>query len=234
MIPLKDDNPASRFPVVTVGFVIANVFVFGYMTILGPVEAGTLVHRFSVVPARMFGDGAAAWMSAVYTPASSMFIHGGLLHIAGNMLFLWIFGDNVEDRFGHLGFLAFYLGCGVFAALAHAAAHPESTLPMAGASGAVSGVLGAYILMYPRARVWTLVFLIVFWRVVRIPAVVVIGLWILLQLVNAAAEFGRDGGGVAWFAHIGGFFAGVLLAWLFGRGVRRSGRGKGRASWRMT
>jgi len=234
MIPLKDENPTSTRPVVTVGIIAVNVFVYGYTVMLGPGPGEGLVYSLSMVPARFFGPGGASWLPAIYTPVSSMFLHGGLLHLAGNMIFLWVFGDNVEDRLGHLAFLAFYLACGVAAAFAHAAANPGSTLPMVGASGAISGVLGAYILMFPRARVWTFVFLFVIWQVIRIPAAVVIGVWIVLQLLFGITELGRQSGGVAWFAHIGGFFAGAALAWILGRAGVRAGRGTKRASWRMT
>jgi membrane associated rhomboid family serine protease len=224
MIPLKDENPTSTVPYVTVCLVVLNVFVFGYMMVMGQPDVETLVYRFSVTPARLLGAGtggwADTWYSTIYTPVTSMFMHAGLLHIAGNMLFLWVFGDNVEDRLGHLGFLGFYLACGLAAVLGHVAFNAGSEVPMVGASGAVSGVLGAYMLMFPRAKVWTFVFLFVFWQFIRVPAVLVIGLWIILQFINGIAELGRQEGGVAWFAHIGGFIAGISLVLVSGRRKR--------------
>jgi membrane associated rhomboid family serine protease len=142
---------------------------------------------------------------------TSMFVHGGLFHVAGNMLYLWIFGNNVEDAMGRARFVLFYLLSGLGAAFSQVLAGPNSTIPMVGASGAVSGVLGAYLLLYPHARVLTLIILGWFWRVVEIPALVVLGFWIVVQVVNGLWTFSFQGGGVAWFAHIGGFAAGMLL-----------------------
>lgn len=150
--------------------------------------------------------------SPLLTLFTSMFLHGGLFHVAGNMLYLWIFGDNVEDTLGHSRFLVLYLACGVAAVVAQTAVHPASAIPIVGASGAVAGVLGAYLLLFPHAGVWTLLILGFFIRVVRIPAVIVLGLWMAVQLLNGAARCGRpESGGVAWFAHVGGFLAGLSL-----------------------
>jgi membrane associated rhomboid family serine protease len=140
-----------------------------------------------------------------------MFLHGGFAHLLGNMVFLWIFGNNVEDATGHLRFVLFYLTCGVAAALSHVAAQPGSTVPMVGASGAISGVLGAYFLLYPHARIVTLVFLGFFAQTVQIPAFFFLGFWFLMQFLSGAVSIGSRGGGVAWFAHIGGFIAGLVL-----------------------
>jgi membrane associated rhomboid family serine protease len=145
------------------------------------------------------------------TVLTSMFLHAGFAHLLGNMVFLWIFGNNVEDATGHPRFLLFYLACGVAAALSHILTRPGSTVPMVGASGAISGVLGAYFLLYPHARIVTLVLLGFFAQTVRIPAFFFLGLWFLMQLFPAFLSVGGDGGGVAWFAHIGGFVAGMLL-----------------------
>ena len=140
-----------------------------------------------------------------------MFLHGGFLHIAGNMLYLLIFGDNIEDTLGHVRFFFFYLFSGVVAAYGYAFMDPRSTIPMIGASGAISGVLGAYLLLFPRAKVHTLIFIGIFWQIVAIPAVIVIGFWIVIQVVNALFSSGAlQHGGVAWFAHVGGFLAGLL------------------------
>jgi membrane associated rhomboid family serine protease len=166
---------------------------------------------------------------------TSMFLHGGLFHVAGNMLYLWIFGNNVEDTLGHARFVVFYLASGVGAALGQTAFGPESTVPMIGASGAVSGVLGAYLLLFPRANVLTLIVLGFFIRLVRIPAVIVLGLWFAVQFLNglvtwsASASGGAAGGGVAWFAHIGGFLVGMAL--LYALHPRRPATGGARRSW---
>jgi membrane associated rhomboid family serine protease len=171
-----------------------------------------------MIPARLFGDAELpAGISAVSPSATlftSMFMHGGLLHLGGNMLFLWIFGDNVEDSMGHVRFLVFYLVCGVAAALAQAWIDPTSTIPVVGASGAISGVLGAYILLHPRATVRTLVILGFFVTVIHIPAMIVLGLWFAMQFFSAFATPVGDGG-VAFWAHVGGFIAGVVLVSFF-------------------
>ena len=214
MIPLKDDNPTQTVPYVTYGIIGINVFLYLYLVFMGPVQGQRFVLHYSVIPAALFG-GEYVVRGVAVTPyfslLSSMFLHGGLLHIAGNMLFLWIFGDNIEDFLGHLKYLLFYLACGVLAAYSHALLNPDSTLPMLGASGAISGVLGAYILLYPRAGVWTFFFFLFFWQVLKVPAVFIIGLWIVIQVINGMLEPAHGGGGVAWFAHVGGFLAGMLL-----------------------
>jgi membrane associated rhomboid family serine protease len=226
MIPLKDDNPTRTFPYVTYGIIGVNVVVFVYMLFMGPGRGERFVLQYSLIPATLVG-GESRVVSGVATSGwfslfSSMFLHGGFLHIAGNMLFLWIFGDNIEDYLGHAKYLFFYLACGVLAALSHAFLNPDSTLPMLGASGAISGVLGAYIILYPRAGVWTFFFFLFFWQVIKVPAVLIIGLWIFIQVVNGLLEPGQQGGGVAWFAHVGGFVAGMLFI-LIARPFRRYG-----------
>jgi membrane associated rhomboid family serine protease len=172
--------------------------------------------EFGAVPCRITGycppDDFPAPVVTIFT---SMFLHGGLFHIAGNMLYLWIFGDNVEDALGHFRFLAFYLLSGVGAALAQAFIHPESRIPMVGASGAISGVLGAYLFLFPHASVLTLITFGFFIRFVHVPAVIVLGFWIVVQILSSLINVGRgDEGGVAWFAHIGGFVAGIALLFL--------------------
>jgi rhomboid family protein len=168
--------------------------------------------EFGLVPCRLTGvcPTASDLPSPVFTIFTSMFLHGGLFHIAGNMLYLWIFGNNVEDTLGHGRYLCFYLGSGVAAAAAQTLVGPGSHVPMIGASGAISGVLGAYIVLFPHANVLTLVVFGFFWRLVRIPALLVLGLWMVVQVLNGLGSLGA-GGGVAWFAHIGGFFAGMAL-----------------------
>jgi membrane associated rhomboid family serine protease len=236
MIPLKDDVPSRTVPIVTVLLVAANVAAFMYQVSLevgdhalvqrgGASSAGAFVHEFGVVPCRLTGACEWDFPSPVVTIFTSMFLHGGLLHIAGNMLYLWIFGDNVEDSLGHGRFLLFYALCGVAAAASQTVAAPTSPVPMIGASGAVSGVLGAYLLLFPYARIRTLIVFGFFIRVVRVPAMIVLGFWIVMQVGNAflSATLGApEGGGIAWFAHIGGFAAGV--AFLFVMRPRRKRR----------
>ncbi len=229
MIPLKDDIPSRTAPIVTVLLIALNALAFLYQFSLtvggagGARAAQEFIFEFGLIPCRLTGLCAeeAGLPSPLLTIFTSMFVHGGLFHIAGNMLYLWIFGDNVEDTLGHARFLVFYLACGVAAALTHTVAGAASAVPMVGASGAVSGVLGAYLLLFPHANVLTLLIFGLFIRVVRIPALIVLGFWIVVQLINGfltvsvAAVWGDEaGGGVAWFAHIGGFLAGILLLYL--------------------
>jgi len=215
----------------TIGLIIANVLVFVYQFSLelgGPegARAGeSFIREFGLVPCRLTGGCASSadLPAPILTMFTSMFMHGGLFHVGGNMLYLGIFGNNVEDTLGHLRFLFFYLASGVAAALAQVAVGPSSDVPMVGASGAVSGVLGAYLLLFPHAYVTTLIILGFFFRIVRIPAVIVLGFWIVLQVLNGLGSFGASGG-VAFFAHIGGFVAGMgLLLLLKPRGRARFG-----------
>ena len=218
MIPLRDINPTERFAIVTFVLIVLNIAVFVYELTLGSMSNEVFVESFAIVPARLFASGPAAVGSvpAVATLLTSMFLHGGFLHVAGNMLYLWIFGNNVEDSMGRGRFILFYTLCGCIAAYAHAFANRYSTTPMIGASGAVSGVLGAYLLLYPRARVITLVFFGFFVRTVEIPAMYVLGFWFVHQFVSALFSSGASGG-VAWYAHVAGFVTGMLLIGLFKR-----------------
>ncbi|MBI2524950.1 MAG: rhomboid family intramembrane serine protease [Candidatus Rokubacteria bacterium] len=227
MLPLKDDIPTRSIPVVTVGLIAMNVLAFMYQFSLGGEGPGgsgraaqEFVLEFGLIPCRLTGHcrEALGLPSPVLTIFTSMFLHGGLFHVGGNMLYLWIFGNNVEDTLGHGRFLVFYALSGVAAALAQTVTAPASTVPMIGASGAVSGVLGAYLLLFPHANVLTLIMFGFFIRLVRIPALIVLGFWIVVQFLNgfltvgiAAARGQGGGGGVAWFAHIGGFLAGMGL-----------------------
>ena len=226
MIPLKDDIPARTTPFVTVLLIALNVVVFLYQASLGLDQesraAEAFVFEFGVIPCRLSGACAVPldFPSPIATVFTSMFMHGGVLHIGGNMLYLWIFGNNVEDTLGHGRFLLFYVLSGAAAALGQTAVNPDSAIPMIGASGAVSGVLGAYLLLFPYATILTLFMFGFFIRFIRVPAVIVLGFWIVLQLINgyitySAAVMGRpEAGGVAWFAHIGGFLAGMVLLFL--------------------
>jgi len=213
MIPLHDDNPTTIKPVVTVGFIAACVLVFFWQLSLGP-EMQRAVYQFGTVPAVLFGSRTLppelAVVPAWVTVFTSMFMHGGWMHLIGNMLYLWIFGNNVEDAMGHLRFVVFYVVCGVAAVFAHALPASDSTVPMIGASGAISGVLGAYLLLYPHARVLVAIPFGFIIHTVRLPAGWVLGFWFLFQLLSSALSQGQEGG-VAFGAHIGGFVAGMAL-----------------------
>ena len=224
MIPFKDDNPTQTFPAVTILLIAVNVGVFIYQLFLhwtlGPRADQEFVWRMGAIPYELIRlkDVISPTPIPLYlTPLTAMFIHGGFMHIGGNMLYLWIFGNNVEDVLGHVRFLAFYLVCGLVATLVHIVSSPNSQIPMVGASGAIAGVLGAYFIRFPGARVHVLMFLFFFIRVVRVPAVIVLGFWFLIQLMNASAASGGVGGGVAWFAHIGGFIVGLIVMLRYGR-----------------
>lgn len=215
MIPLRDTTPSRRVPFVTAGLILANSAVFIYQFLLGPGEE-EFVTRYAAIPVEVLHWGSYDHAFPFpYTLFSAMFLHGGLLHLGGNMLFLWIFGDNVEDFFGHVRFVLFYLFCGVCSSLAHIVTAVNSPVPMIGASGAISGVLGAYFLLYPTAGVDTLIFFLFFIRVIRIPAAMFLGIWFVYQILYAPA-----GGGVAWYAHIGGFIVGLIITLFSLRGVR--------------
>jgi membrane associated rhomboid family serine protease len=213
MFPYKDDNPSETFPFVTVALIAINTIIF-----IGQMGVGlqASVQAFGALPASLFTMDRFQPIHPSLTVITSMFMHGGIMHLAGNMLYLWIFGDNIEDRLGHFKFLLFYILGGVFAVYAHAITAPESVVPMVGASGAIAAILGAYVLMYPRAQVYTLIFLGFFIQTVRLPALIVIGFWAIIQLVSGAASGAQAGqGGTAWFAHLGGFAYGIAVVLIF-------------------
>ncbi|MGH6735906.1 MAG: rhomboid family intramembrane serine protease [Methyloceanibacter sp.] len=218
MFPISDDNPRLGTPMVTWSIIAVCVLVFFWQVSLGARGGEIAIFQFGMIPARLFGmadlDPALVAAPAWSTMFTSMFMHGGWLHLGFNMLFLWIFGDNVEDSMGHVRYLVFYLACGVAAALAQALVNPDSTIPMVGASGAISGVLGAYLLLHPHATVRTLIFLGLFVTMMHLPAMIVLGLWFVLQLVSAAIANSGEAG-VAFWAHVGGFVAGMALVPLF-------------------
>jgi membrane associated rhomboid family serine protease len=219
MIPLRDDNPTTLKPVITVGLIVLCTLVFFWQLSLG-VRAEAVVQALGVMPAALFGNLSLPpelrQVPPALTVVTSMFLHGGWMHLIGNMLYLWIFGNNVEDAMGHGRFVLFYLLCGVVAVLAQAIPAPDSSIPMIGASGAISGVLGAYLLLYPHARVLVLIPLGYFSRMVYLPAKVVLGFWFLLQLLSTLLADPNQPG-VAFGAHAGGFVAGMLLIPLFKR-----------------
>lgn len=206
MFPLRDHNPSERRPYVVYILMAANILGFLWYTtsFVSPRELHLFYSAVAAVPAEITaGDGQ-------ITLLTSMFVHAGLMHLAGNMLFLWIFGDNMEDEMGHIPFLLFYLASGIGATLVHVMSAPGSQVPLVGASGAIAGVMGGYLLMFPRARVDILFFFIVFFRIVPIPAFVMLGLWLALQFLGGLGS-SAETGGVAYWAHAGGFFVGLLL-----------------------
>jgi len=227
MIPLRDTISTRTIPFITRLLVVANVAAF-VLELLQGARLEAFLWTFAFVPERFFNPGLFGWTfgSAVVTIFTAMFLHGGLLHLLGNMLFLWIFGDNVEDALGHLGFLGFYVAAGVGATLLQAFLSPSSTIPNLGASGAIAGVLGAYFVYYPRARIVTVIPLFFLFPLIEIPAGLYLLGWFALQFWMASAEFTRAGraaasqGGVAFWAHVGGFVVGVAWA-LAHRPVRR-------------
>jgi rhomboid family protein len=232
MIPIRDENPTLRPPVATYVLIGMNVVVWAVVQGFGNHELLTqslclygLIpgDLLSTVPAGTRIDLGGGWVCQIdgsgnaSSLLSSMFMHGGWFHIIGNMLFLWVFGDNVEDVMGPGRFFAFYVLCGLAAAAAQIATNPASTVPMVGASGAIGGVMGAYAIMFPRARVHLLIILVVYVTTISVPAILMLGYWFVLQLLSGVGSLGSSGGGVAFWAHIGGFVAGVVLIMLFRR-----------------
>lgn len=220
MIPLHDDNPTEINPLVTIALIVACSLVFLYQASLPDKVGESFVFQYGAIPASIFGHEAAFPEDSVGFPLTltlltSMFLHGGWMHLIGNMLYLWIFGNNIEDVMGHVKFVIFYVVCGLVAAMSHALTDPSSAVPMVGASGAISGVLGAYLLLFPRAQVMVLIPLGIFTRTMYVPAGFVLGFWFVLQLLSGGMSLGQGGGGVAWFAHVGGFIAGMALIGFF-------------------
>ncbi len=220
MIPLHDENPTARRPLVTLTVIAACVGVFLFQVSLGPEAGQALIFSLGVVPADLFGVAELpeplALVPSEATIVTSMFLHGGLLHLGGNMLYLWIFGNNVEDAMGHVRFVIFYLICGTVAVMAQALPAPASPLPIIGASGAISGVLGAYLMLYPRARVTVLIPIFFYPYIIQLSAAFVLIVWILFQAANVLLS-PVDQGGIAFAAHVGGFVAGMALVPLFRR-----------------
>ena len=243
MIPLRDANPVRRTPVVTIAIIVACIVAFAYRLGLDATAGGgpagdAFFERYGLIPAHLTaalqtGRGLGEQALALLT---SMFLHVNLIHLGGNLIYLWIFGNNIEDRLGRLGFLVFYVLGGAVAALAQVAIDPSSPVPLVGASGAISAILGAYVVLFPGARVLSLVFLVFFYQLLEVPAIVYLGVWFVLQLVDGPRSLGVDGsgGGVAFFAHIGGFVSGVVVGLILRRRggaprepVRRSPAGFG-------
>jgi membrane associated rhomboid family serine protease len=232
MIPLHDANPTRRTPVMTLAIIAVCALVYGYQILLmsqgGESALAAFITRWGVVPNELVDAFQAGSFVSIETLTliTSQFLHGSLVHVGGNLLFLWIFGNNIEDRFGRLRFLVFYLVGGVVAGLTQVAIDPESTIPTIGASGAIAATLGAYLVLYPRARVTTAIFIVFFYQLIEVPAIFVLGFWFVLQLFDGLGSLGATGaqatGGVAFFAHIGGFVFGAAVALL----VRALGRGE--------
>ncbi|HSR72577.1 MAG TPA: rhomboid family intramembrane serine protease [Kiloniellales bacterium] len=220
MIPIRDDNPTTLTPVVTVSLIVACVLVFLWQVSLPPSLAQRAVYSYGLIPAVLVGEAElVAELAAIPASASlftSMFMHGGWLHLIGNMLYLWIFGNNIEDSMGHLRFVIFYLLCGLGAATAQVLQDPTSTVPMIGASGAIAGVLGAYLLLFPRAHVVVIIPFGILLYPLRVPSVLVLSVWFVMQFISSAASAGQAGG-VAYWAHIGGFVTGAVLILFFRR-----------------
>ncbi len=238
MIPLKDDIPSRTFPIVNILIIFINIFFFLVEVSLGN-RLEILFNTFGVVPAKFFASYYIMQDRVVYIGLldrivplfTSMFLHGGWFHLLGNMLYLWIFGDNVEDRMGHFRYLLFYILCGIVANITHIIFAPTSNIPSVAASGAIAGVLGAYLLLYPTARVVVLV-IIFFWiDFITLPALIVLSLWFVIQFFSGLASLGAQNaasGGVAWWAHIGGFVSGMALLFIF---KKRNYRPVGRDLW---
>ncbi len=221
MIPIRDENPRYRIPYVTYTLIAINVLVFFFVQspIMGAMAQGnegpwlSFADQWTIIPAQLVANP----LGEFVTVFSAMFLHGGIMHLGSNMLYLWIFGDNIEDKMGHFPYLLFYLACGIAATLVQVFYDPNSTIPNIGASGAIAGVLGGYFLLFPMINVVTMV-PILFFRMIQIPALVVLGLWFVMQLLPGLQQIGagNSGGGVAFWAHIGGFVAGVLLIRIMG------------------
>lgn len=213
MLPIRDERPNKGCPIVTFILLVANITVF-FWQIFSPEGNWSLILRFGLIPSELtaaFDMGLLQGIIALSCFVTAIFLHGGLIHLGGNMLFLWVFACGIEDALGHFRFLLFYLCCGILASLTHFVLHLGDATPMIGASGAVSGVLGAYFLLYPFAPIRTIIWYFIFIRIVRIPALIFIGLWFLFQVLASLS----GNSGVAWFAHIGGFFAGMGCLFFF-------------------
>lgn len=211
MFPFRDHNPSNRIPYVSYALIALNILIYCLYGFLSNDQIWAVFDEWALVPAEVMQG------EALHTFITAMFMHGGWMHLAGNMLFLWVFGDNLEDYLGHVGMLLFYLICGVGASLAQIAIDPYSTIPNVGASGAIAGLMGGYLLLFPKAKVDVLFIIVLIIKVIPLPAWGVLGAWIALQIVSGFLNLGADGGGVAYFAHIGGFVAGIIgigLVWL--------------------
>ena len=230
MFPIRDDNPQLMVPIATIGIMTVNIAVWIFVQGMGVEPSlSQSICQLGLIPGELLGNVSPGTQLALsnssscslghtstwHTVFTSMFMHGGWMHIIGNMWFLWIFGNNVEDSMGHVRFVVFYLLCGVAAAMAQVLTNVESIIPMVGASGAIGGVMGAYILLYPRVKVHLLLILGFYVTTIAVPAVFMLGYWFLVQIISGVSTFGATGGGVAFWAHAGGFLAGAILVLIF-------------------
>jgi membrane associated rhomboid family serine protease len=218
MIPIRDRNPSGSFPFVTIGIILLNSIVFLFELSLGDKLDAALFH-LGIVPVKVMYAAeipGSTFLNTYFPFLSYMFLHGGFIHLIGNMWYLWIFGDNIEDTLGRLKFIAFYLICGIGSAVVHVYINRQSGVPCVGASGAVAGVLGAYMVTFPRARVLVVIPLFILWEFIELPAIIVLGFWFLIQFFSGTASISSaHGGGVAWWAHIGGFVLGIIFIKIF-------------------
>jgi len=225
MIPLKDENPSSTIPVVNLFLITVNICIFVYLNYFTSGETNQFFLKLGFIPYELIHFKDISPENLVPVPLTiftAMFIHGGWIHLLSNMLYLWIFGDNVEDLLGHVKYFFFYLTCGIAATGVHFFINTASKIPTVGASGAIAGVLGAYLFLFPKARVKTLLILFIFIQIISIPAIILLGLWIVMQVLSAYIEYGsKTGAGIAWFAHIGGFAAGLVLIILIKKRKKR-------------
>ena len=205
MIPIRDHNPSSTFPLVNYLLIFINVAVFIYMFLLPSLELDNFIFQYALIPSQVS-------LSSLIT---SQFLHAGIAHILGNMLFLHVFGENLEDRLGHLKYLIYYLLCGIFAALTQYFISPYSHIPVLGASGAIAGIMGGYLILFPKARIDVLLPLGIFFPMITVSAFTMLLYWIVVQFISGFGSLGVESGGIAYFAHIGGFIAGIILIWLF-------------------
>lgn len=208
MIPLRDNIPHQRLPLITVSLIIINIVLFIFEVMSGS-KISYFIMKWGFIPKRVFMDVTLA--EKILPVFSSMFLHAGVAHLIGNMLFMWIFADNVEDAMGHFNFLCFYIFCGLCAALTHFILYNRSSVPVLGASGAIAGVLGAYVRLFPSAKVLTLLPFLIYWEVVEVPAYIFLGVWFVYQFFLGLGSLGATGAGIAFWAHIGGFAAGFIL-----------------------
>ncbi|MCX7780003.1 MAG: rhomboid family intramembrane serine protease [Negativicutes bacterium] len=217
MIPIRDNIRSGNFPLLAVALIIANFYVFYQELQLSSRGLNAFILTYGLIPSEFLSAISRDPLSpASYFPLlSNLFLHGGWMHIIGNMWYIWIFGDNIEDRLGHIRFLGFYIACGVIANLAHVAFDPASAIPTIGASGAVSGILGAYLVTFPWAKVLTVVPILFFIQIIEIPAIIFLGLWFFIQLQYGTMSLMMAGANIAWWAHIGGFLAGMALVKFF-------------------
>ncbi len=219
MFPLRDNIPSRSICIITILLIILNLYIYYQEILLSDALLTKIIKRYGLIPARLTAITAQGSLdfSPYVTLISNLFLHGGWMHVLGNMWYMWVFADNVEDWLGHFRFIIFYLACGVIANITHIVLDPSSTIPTIGASGAVSGILGAYLVLYPKAKVKTLVPIFVFLSIFEIPAVIFLGLWFIFQLFSGTAALHSSGSNIAWWAHIGGFIGGMILIRFFRR-----------------